>query len=257
LKSIAFVDWLALGIGGVGLLAIALDATSSILDTWTPNIATSAIVLALTIMVVDRIVRRQRVEEERDRVEQALRAVSGRLHSLADFILYDYANLHAASFERPPQDLRGLLAHWKAGLQTRDRPWPDDIYTLTGTKTLADELGQQIARHDRVLEHGFVAESYTFIRSERMNRNMYRAKNIRHDPDGWKTTALDSLAAKLGQFLDVYEPYVRRYLGQEWSVALPEEAIAFAEGPMRGDIGRRIDDPRAINEERQDRTGAT
>jgi hypothetical protein len=44
---------LAIALAGVATVAIVVDATSGVLKQWTPNIATEAISLLVTIAVVD------------------------------------------------------------------------------------------------------------------------------------------------------------------------------------------------------------
>jgi hypothetical protein len=213
-------------------------STASWVHAWMPNISTGAGTIAITIAVVDRIVRHQRTSEERGRVEQALRRISGDLHALVDFALWDYVDMHPGNtYRRPPNELRALLAHWKAGFATKETPWPADPRVLTASKVLAGRLDEQIQRHERVLEHAFIAASYTYIRSERMSRNMYLDDRDHYDEDSWKNTALGGIAEDITRWLDVFEPYARRYLGSDWRVTLRDDEIDFAELIHRDDTG--------------------
>lgn len=186
--------------------------------------------ILVTVAVVNAILERRAKEQARDRVEQALRRVSGGFFSLGDALAWDYAALHGESYERPPNDLRGLLAHWKGGLATRDRPWPDDLHTFAGTKAIARYLEEEIGRHERVLDHAFVAAAYRFIRNEPMGRNSYHYEDIAaENVDWWRQGALESLAEDIEQLFNTYEPYARSYLGADWGVRRPDEAIDAAE----------------------------
>jgi hypothetical protein len=196
---------------------------------WMPNVGVGALTILVTLAFVNRILAEREREQSRDRVEQALGRVGGGLYTLADFLAVDYAAMHGDSYERPPNDLRGLLAHWKAGLETRDRPWPENLSTLAATKAIAGYLEEQVHRHERVLDHAFVAAAYAFIRSERTGRNMYGYEEVVHDEDGWKRTALASLADDVSRLLDAYEPYAREYLDRDLAFRLRDEAIDAAE----------------------------
>ena len=147
------------------LLAVAIGAVAawrarwfgSWSAAWGPNVGVGAATIFVTVFFVNRILERRAKEQARDCVEQALRRLSGDFYTLALFLAWDYAAMHGESYERPPNALRGLLAHWKAGLETRDRRWPEDLHTFAGAKAIARDLEEQISRHERVLTHAFVA----------------------------------------------------------------------------------------------------
>jgi len=219
------------------LLAVAIGAVAawrarwfgSWSAAWGPNVGVGAATIFVTVFFVNRILERRAKEQARDRVEQALRRLSGDFYTLALFLAWDYAAMHGESYERPPNALRGLLAHWKAGLETRDRRWPEDLHTFAGAKAIARDLEEQISRHERVLTHAFVAAGYRFIRNEPVGRNSYHYEAAVYDLDGWRRAALESLAEDLEQLLNVYEPYARQYLGADWALRLHDEAINSAE----------------------------
>ena len=219
---------LALALAVAAVVAGVANVVSETGRDWTPNIATEALSVLLTIVVVDRIVARRRTEEERERVIQVVRRVSGDLHSLATFTLWDYRDMHPGhTYERPPSDLRGLLAHFKEGLATKEVPWPSDPRILTASKVMADHLEREITRHERVLDHGFVAAAYTYMRSEMMSRNMYLLEEEEDylDEDDWKGGALGDIPDEVATFLGVFEPYACKYLGADWGVRLRDNEL--------------------------------
>jgi len=110
---------LAAFLTAIAAAAILTAAKTSWLSAWTPNIAAEALSLLLTIAVVDRVVARRQTEDARTRVEQALRRVSGGLHALTDFVVWDYNKMHQQTYLRPPNELRALLEHFIAGIETR------------------------------------------------------------------------------------------------------------------------------------------
>jgi hypothetical protein len=223
--------WFAVGfLGLAGLCAWLYGLTGATGKAWLPAIAVGLATLALTITFVDWIVRREKSVSERPRVVQALNRLSGQLYALGDFVLHDYGAMHPGdSYEEPPRSLRGLLKLFADGLDTRETAWPDHPLFLGGTESLSRHLGEQIDRHGSVLDHGFIAAAYRFRTSELMSRNKYLDPRDHYgQDDGWKTDALRGLVGDLERYLDVYEPYARRYLGRDWKVELSEHAIAAA-----------------------------
>lgn len=224
------VDWTAVGLVVVAGAAVATWILSDSADAWMPNVATSAFFVAITIAVVERIVGRQRAGEESGRVLQVIRRVSGDFHTLATFLAGDYAALHDASYVRPPPELRALLNHFDDGLDSRDLPWPKSPRVLVVSKVLADHLEVEIQRHDRVLDHAFVEASYAFIRQELGARNMYFDEEDHASVEEmWRAGALRSLVEQVLRFLDVFEPYARRYLGADWTVTVSDHDLDFYE----------------------------
>jgi len=165
---------LALLVTAALVVAARLAITNAELDVWTPAVVVGLVTVAVTVTLVEGILRRELTERIRDRVVQGLRHVSGTLHVLADFVLWDYVDMHSGeSYVRPPAELRALLAHWKAGLATKEGEWPASPRILTASQGIARVLEEELHRHERVLEDDFVAAGYRFIEGDLMSRNMY------------------------------------------------------------------------------------
>jgi hypothetical protein len=233
-RRLSEVAWLAVALVAVAVAAFGLWAWTNVLHDWMPNVGTEALSIAATVAIVGRIVARRRAAEESERVIQALRRISGDLHVLADFTLWDYVDMHTGDrYQRPPNDLRGLLAHWKVGLATREVPWPKDPRILSASKSISNRLDEQITRHERVLDNPFVAAAYDYMRGELISRNMYLDEREHYDDDGWKTTSLGGIADEVLRLLDVFEPYARSYLGRDWGVKLSDDSVDYAERVYR------------------------
>jgi hypothetical protein len=220
-------DRFALVLVAVGGVAVVLYVWTSRLDPWLPNVATSAWSIAVTIAVVERIVR----TESRDRIVQALGRIRPGFYTLAEMAMNDYSDMHKASYERPPAAFRELLAHFRSGLDTIDVGWRNDPAVLVASKALSRYLDEQLQRHESVLDHSFIAEAHDFIRSERMSRNMYRAANekrIYYDEDSWRRSALAGIVDATLRLYEVFERYARRYL-PDAAVSLRDDEIEYVE----------------------------
>jgi hypothetical protein len=195
---------------------------------WLPEIGSSALGILVTIAVVNRIIENRAREQASDRVHQALARIRGGFHVLADFALWDYADLHPYRYERPPKQLPQLLDHFRSGLDTRDAPWPENPRVLAATDALAGYVEQQIQRHESVLDHAFIAAGYRYIRMARMSRNMYADDEQHHDIDAWKKDALDGAIGSAKTLYEAYEPYAAGHI-EKASVELREDEIASIE----------------------------
>lgn len=99
LAALAIVAWL------VGLLADSLD-------NWAPNIVTEALSIAVTVAIVERIIRREQQKRLAPRVERVLWRVGVSFRSFVDAIALDYADSHYETFKEIPADTRDLIAMW-------------------------------------------------------------------------------------------------------------------------------------------------
>jgi hypothetical protein len=72
MARLATIKWLAAALTLLGLSMVGLYFAWPGTADWTPNIATDAFSIALTILVVDRIVQRERERRTQPRVDRAL-----------------------------------------------------------------------------------------------------------------------------------------------------------------------------------------
>ncbi|MDX6453833.1 MAG: hypothetical protein QOH16_3882 [Gaiellaceae bacterium] len=110
----------AVTLAAIAAVAIVINRMSSLLDQWAPNIATEAISVLVTIIVVDRIIDNRERLRMKPRVERALRDVGGDFRMLVRGIAWDYRATHAATFEPIPTTSLGVLDHWLANVGRED-----------------------------------------------------------------------------------------------------------------------------------------
>ena len=82
--------------------AVAVYYASDAADAWMPSLATDAASIAVTLAIIERLIDRQRAREASGRVVQVLSRIQGDLHVLADFLVWDYSDLHRDTYVRPP-----------------------------------------------------------------------------------------------------------------------------------------------------------
>jgi hypothetical protein len=139
-------DWLTLPrltvilvVGAV--LAVAVSAVSDALDAWMPNVAIEALAIALTITVVDRIVRREAHARVQPLLDHAYSDINGALTLFGYQLVREYAHTHEAHYRRPPTtQLVGLTEFWLQEQQTADLLPADNDSVVRAAETLARQF---------------------------------------------------------------------------------------------------------------------
>ena len=106
-----------------GLVALALcllAACSAVLwavtesaDDWLPNVATTALGIAVTITVVESIIRREASARVRPRTESVLYWLGLDIRMFTWSLIGDYTETHLHTFQPIPNDLFDLIDRWK------------------------------------------------------------------------------------------------------------------------------------------------
>jgi hypothetical protein len=106
------VGRLALVLGGVAGCAVIFAATTNVLETWLPEIATSAASIAITITVVDKLVLRERREREAARRDAAYRRLVNAFVTLTIPVSMDYIATHRHTDVEFPHEPVEVMSHW-------------------------------------------------------------------------------------------------------------------------------------------------
>lgn len=96
-RRLSPTTWVAVLLAMIAGLAIVIGAATAEFDNWAPNIATEALSIAVTIAVVERIVRRESERRVRPRVDRALRVLTGAYLWFSRMVALDYASTHLTS----------------------------------------------------------------------------------------------------------------------------------------------------------------
>jgi hypothetical protein len=147
--------WTALVFVAVAVAAVFLYDHHK-LRAWTPNIATSAASIAITVTVINGIVRSEARRRIRPRVAAALQSIGHSVQTFSRLVALDYGSSHESTFKPIPKTAPEMLALWAAEWDTND--WDSSYLDLIITEghELADTLEQARARDFDVLEPDLV-----------------------------------------------------------------------------------------------------
>lgn len=143
---------LAVVLIGVGLTAIAAYFLWPGTADWTPNVATDAFAIALTIAVIDRIVQREREQLTQPRVDRALDLITREYVKFAWQARWDWVTTHmnvdlaAVEF---PSDAVATFGFWLEGVDTIDFQRPTGP---EGRSFFLDEAIDSVRRLQRVVD---------------------------------------------------------------------------------------------------------
>ena len=84
-----------------GIVAISL--TTTILGAWGPEMATSAVTVALTITVVDRLIQQEARYRLAPRTTRAIDAIGSALNSFLGSLIADYVDEHGRNLPPIPR----------------------------------------------------------------------------------------------------------------------------------------------------------
>jgi hypothetical protein len=93
---------------------------SDALDDWAPNVATEAMSIAITVLIVERIVRAEHRRRVRPRVERVVSRIGLDLRMFTGAVVIDYAGTHHSSFRSIPHTTEALLDFWLAEQSNED-----------------------------------------------------------------------------------------------------------------------------------------
>lgn len=152
--------YLALALVVVAAVAIVLYDHHD-LRAWTPNIATSALSIAITVTIVSRIVRHEARRRIQPRVERTLYWIGLGYRGFLHAILIDYAGTHHATFKPIPRTAPEMVELWLAEQEHEDVPrrplegerWP---MLVASAREYVGELEDHRARDLDVLEPDLV-----------------------------------------------------------------------------------------------------
>lgn len=179
---------------------------------WLPSAATAFATIALTVSLVEAIVRRESRIRLAPRVDRAMRDVGSAFRMLVRSIAWDYKATHIDTFEPLPAQSLAVLDHWLANVSSEDRERvsqdADDLPLVVAHALQTATSLRRVRESDRdVLEpelvaaiddfeedarlafsifHGMVDASRQTRAQEAINQVVYATRNlgevlIRHD----------------------------------------------------------------------------
>lgn len=149
-------SWTALIFVAIAVAAVALYDHHK-LRAWMPNIATSAASVAITVTIINGIVRREAHRRLRPRVAAALQSLSGWVQSFSGFVVLDYGSLHVGASKRIPKSASEMFDLWVSEWWNINAWAGEHIDSIIGEgQRLADAFEQIRARNFDVLEPDLV-----------------------------------------------------------------------------------------------------
>ncbi len=153
--------WVALVFVGVGIVGVFLGRHAT-LQEWGPHIAVTAFALAITITVVEWIVRSEANARIRPRVTRAHSAMDLNLGSFMRELLSDYGATHRDTSQPIPKSARKMIELWLADQPNEDttrvaRPGQTLPALMAAATVLKSDLEEIRSRDVDVIEPGLVA----------------------------------------------------------------------------------------------------
>jgi len=200
---------LAMGLCGLAVVAVLVFAFSDVLDAWMPNVATSALAIAITITVVDRLIRREEQQRVRPRVQGSLNQLDRLVNDFALAVYRDYVDTHERVDLAPGGDTIELLDRWLADEDlSRHLPATGTPHVLTDALDVARQA-KLIADADReVLPPDLVAaidELERSIRGVEQVHELLSRSDVEQSEDG--RTALRLAVSVVRTFAVAYRRY--------------------------------------------------
>jgi hypothetical protein len=104
----------ALGLCLLAACSALVWAVTEPADDWLPNVATTALGIAVTITVIESIIRREASARLRPRTERVLYWLGLDLRMFTWSLIGDYTETHLHTFHPIPGDLFDLIDRWKS-----------------------------------------------------------------------------------------------------------------------------------------------
>ncbi len=108
----------------LGAASVIADIVFNVFDSWAPNIATEAASIAITIGVIDQILRRQEHQRLQPRIDRAVAILSSALVEFSMHAESDYLMTHSDGLPSIRFDALEKLDLWLGGYGTEDNPRP-------------------------------------------------------------------------------------------------------------------------------------
>jgi hypothetical protein len=210
------VRGLAAGLCVIAIVAVLVFAFTNVLDAWMPNVATSALAIAVTITVVEQLIRREEQQRLQPRIQGSLNRLGRLINDFALMVWRDYVSTHERPDVDPAGDTIVLLDRWLADDEDLPRQLPDNgvPYLLTHAVDFARQA-KLVADADReVLPPDLVAaidELETTIRGAEQVHRLLSQFDV-EQPEG-ERTALKLAVSAARTFASTY----RRHGHPAWT----------------------------------------
>ena len=112
--------WVALVLLVGAVVGIVVWFTAGGSQPWTPPIVVGAITSAVTITVIEEVVRHEERQRTKPRVDDVLFRIGSGLRALVFAIVVDYAGTHLHNFQEIPASVLELIDLWLSQAEAED-----------------------------------------------------------------------------------------------------------------------------------------
>ncbi len=172
--SLTPVEWFAVVLCAGAAAAVAVSLASDVLDAWAPELAVSAVSIAITISVVERLLQRAEIDRIRPRTSRAHSSIIDGLENVVRSLTVDYRLTHDSAPELPP-DWVSFFDAWIAWREKLARgqetyvPNPDPYlaygYLVHEFASTAKSLARTVALDREVLSPRLVVAADALMES--------------------------------------------------------------------------------------------
>jgi hypothetical protein len=154
---------------------------STFIEDWAPNVGADFFGIALTIAIIDRIVRSHEHRRIRPLVERAHADMWLALETFAYAAAVDYAATHDATYQDQPVEISAVFEHWLNGVDSIDvDPPPGSAGVLDAAEELANRLDDTRAAYMDVLDPALLIAADNCARELREARGWVNAAGLLH-----------------------------------------------------------------------------
>lgn len=214
------------------------------LREWAPHIAVAAFELAITITIVEWIVRTEARARTRPRVEEVIYRIGLAFRLMVHEVLFDYASTHIMTSKAKPHDALPIIELWLAEQDSEDRAHElskaEHIpKLLVAARNFVRELDDVRLRNLDVLEPDLITAidkvkgriDWAFVNFDLAQRDPERRAAFERQALYWIPRGLRDFA-----------PVLRRY-DASWLQIIPggpaREGLTSPDAPGRGRTGFR------------------
>jgi hypothetical protein len=165
---------------GAAVAYLAADAV----DAWMPNVAIGAVSIAITITLVEGIVRREARVRLRPRLERTANGLRNVLEGFCVSATLDYADTHLRGYRPIPTEMLSFLEQWLMAKEQQDVcPPARGVHVIQAGFRLADELRRYRAEDREVMEPDLVRAIDDYITSVTAAQHLFAFSEVASGAD--------------------------------------------------------------------------
>jgi hypothetical protein len=230
----------------LALVFVALAAASGVvyvvadaLDDWMPNLATEALSLAATVLVVEWVLKREARARLQPWTERVFGDIGLDFWLIMQSVLIDYAATHIETYRPVPRDAVEMLDHWLAESKREDEPrriFGDEGETRPALLIAGIEFAQRLRWYRdadaTALEPEFVRAIDDFVHGVSLTARLFPYPDSYERPEA-ERVASSGVVERLKTFAELFRRYAPR------TMEIEEQAVRAIEAHRNHYLRRR------------------